>query len=295
MADPKSGLQKNSIYGDFRIHHAYTNRLLGVDLHCHDFYEVLFFLSSKVKFVIENKIYSLHPGDVVLINIGDFYRFYMPEGNHCERYFLWLTSDYLKGLNRGGTDLMACFIDTKIKPYKVIRAEETDVIRIKQYFERIFECHKKKVFGSEILQHAYIIELIVFLNQLYFNEPHNSEVYLDVVENEKVSRAIEYINRHIGENISVDSISKIAFLSKHYFNHLFKKYTGISVYQYVLKKRLNNAKRLIMHGIPAVEACYTSGFSDYSNFSKAFKREFRQLPRDFMINKRIHPPQDNEY
>ena len=62
--------------------------------------------------------------------------------------------------------------------------------------------------------------------------------------------------------------------------HLFKAETGYSIGAYINEKRLLLAKSLIQNGMSATEACYESGFRDYSTFCRAFRKKYQTTPRN---------------
>ena len=66
-----------------------------------------------------------------------------------------------------------------------------------------------------------------------------------------------------------------------YLSHQFKTYTGMPLIQFIIKKRLTAARNMIRSGMPAMDACMLCGFNDYSNFHKAFKKEFGKIPKEF--------------
>lgn len=65
-----------------------------------------------------------------------------------------------------------------------------------------------------------------------------------------------------------------ARISKYYLSRQFKRYTGMGIYQYIMKKRLTISRDLMLAGSSVTQACMDCGFNDYANYLKAFKREF---------------------
>ena len=63
-------------------------------------------------------------------------------------------------------------------------------------------------------------------------------------------------------------------------NKIFKKATGNSIGEYVIKKRLLIAQQLIKTGMTSTNACQASGFGDYSNFYKAYVKFFGVSPKE---------------
>lgn len=97
-----------------------------------------------------------------------------------------------------------------------------------------------------------------------------------------VSRVIEYINCHYQDSdLSLNCLSKLFFISSGNLSKLFRTYTGTTVYQYIIQKRLFCAQNLLAKDSSVLEACLSCGFQDYSSFLKAFRRTFHCTPKEF--------------
>ena len=91
----------------------------------------------------------------------------------------------------------------------------------------------------------------------------------------------DYINNHLEENLSLDRLADFFYVSKYHISHLFKDHMGISLHQYIIKKRLHASKNGILSGIPLKTLIYQYGFHDYTAFYRAFKKEFGLSPTEF--------------
>ena len=80
---------------------------------------------------------------------------------------------------------------------------------------------------------------------------------------------------------TLDRLAEACYVSKSHLGHQFKTYTGLTLYQFIIKKRVTVARNMIREGAPVMDACMKCGFNDYSNFLKAFKREFGRSPKEF--------------
>jgi AraC-like DNA-binding protein len=90
---------------------------------------------------------------------------------------------------------------------------------------------------------------------------------------------IAYINSHLSEPMSVESLCQQFFISRSQLNRLFRKMTGASVWDYVVAKRLMYAKLLLEAGETPAAACQKCGFNDYSPFYRAYKARYGVSPR----------------
>lgn len=101
-------------------------------------------------------------------------------------------------------------------------------------------------------------------------------------QNRKVSKAVDYINNNIENNLTIDTIAKSASLSRYHFIRLFKTITGSTPMQYVTKARIEHSKRLIRStGLSLAIIAMTCGFASQSHFSKAFRAYTGTTPSQF--------------
>lgn len=102
---------------------------------------------------------------------------------------------------------------------------------------------------------------------------------------EKMNIIDKYIQDNIFNEISIDSLAKLIGISKYYFLKEFRKYKGITPYQYILHKKLETSKNLLgKSGKPIIEIAYDLGFSDQSHLNKLFKKYYGLSPKKFRNN-----------
>jgi AraC-like DNA-binding protein len=108
--------------------------------------------------------------------------------------------------------------------------------------------------------------------------------YLDsAIGNTKLLEILDYINKHLAEEITIDLLSENFYLNRYYLMHFFKEETGYTIGNYITEKRLLLAKDLVQNGCPVTQACYQSGFKNYSTFSRAFKKAFNTVPKNALL------------
>ena len=135
-----------------------------------------------------------------------------------------------------------------------------------------------KEYANELYHNLLFLDFMVQLNR---NALHNSIEYLsNTSSNQKMIAIIDYLNEHLTEDISIDSLSETFFLSRYHLMHSFKEETGYTIGNYLSTKRLLLARDLILQGEPITNVCYECGFRNYSTFSRAFKKNFGYSPRE---------------
>lgn len=94
----------------------------------------------------------------------------------------------------------------------------------------------------------------------------------------------EYIENNLDKNISVDTICKQFNISRNMVYQNSNKYFGMPIAEFIRKKRIDKAYELLKSGMNVTEAAINVGFSDYSYFTKFFKREKHMLPKQVKSN-----------
>ncbi|NLW12454.1 MAG: AraC family transcriptional regulator, partial [Clostridiaceae bacterium] len=187
---------------DFEFYHFENREPVAVDYHDHDFYEVFLFLSGNVDYVIEGRTYSLRPGDILITGVQELHKPVIRQGRTYERYVIWLQQDFIHQLSSETANLAACFEDATDRHYRLIRPDSDLQRQILQHFVRLSLTYGGREYGSDLLALAYLTELLVNLNRAYFDT--SNQIMLDVIENEKINQIVEYINQHLGDDLSLD-------------------------------------------------------------------------------------------
>lgn len=94
-------------------------------------------------------------------------------------------------------------------------------------------------------------------------------------------RAIDYIETRFAGPISLQELADAAGLSVRHFSRAFREATGRSPHQYVLQRRVEEAKQLIRQGLPLAEVAVQCGFCDQSQLTRTFVRQFGTTPGRF--------------
>lgn len=100
-----------------------------------------------------------------------------------------------------------------------------------------------------------------------------------------VQKIILYLEENYTEKISIDMLASKFYVSKYHLMRQFKKETGTTIHNFIQNRRIHYACRLIHAGYTPGEACYRSGFTDYSLFFKTFTKmigtspsQYREMP-----------------
>lgn len=158
----------------------------------------------------------------------------------------------------------------------------------KEYFEVFYTRENPVVYPADNMKTESLLRELISINE---EHTHNSELMSSHIivtlmtqvilgTKKKITEPSEnavliknYLREHFTEKITLDELSKELFLSKFYIEKEFKKHYGMTVFDYIISKRINLAKRLLRFTSKTIdEISAECGFSDQSYFNRQFKK-----------------------
>ncbi|MGN0298410.1 MAG: AraC family transcriptional regulator [Lachnospiraceae bacterium] len=267
------------ISNDFEIYYYNDTQLKRVNHHTHDYYEFYFFLEGDVSIHINEQAFTLQTGDVILIppNISH----YCTIQNHqipYRRFIFWISQDYYNQLLKTSSDygyLVQYVIEKKdyIFHYDPISFNALQ----SKVFQLLEEVHSQR-FGREAKISLCVGDLVLHINRTIYERHHPKS---PKEEFRLYQNLITYIETNLENELSLDILAKQFFVSKYYISHVFKENIGLSIHQYIIKKRLAACRDAIISQVPISEAYLQYGFSNYSSFFRSFKKEYGLSPKEY--------------
>lgn len=272
--------KRGYLNSDFRIFHLRDKLSKEFEFHYHDFLKVTIFIKGKVQYHVEGKSYELEPYDIVLVNRNDIHRIRVDNSLPYERIIVYISPSFIEDYQTSEYDLGYCFKKAKKEHSNVLRIhslEKSSLFKITNRLERSFEDNE---YASSLYRKILFLEFMIQLNRAAIK---NRVEFLDTeLYNTKIVDIMHYINSHLTDSLDIDTLAKEFFISKYYMMRLFKAETGYTIGNYITYRRLLLARELISEGLPITQACFASGFGDYSTFSRAYKSEFSESPRSLL-------------
>ncbi|KAB3536317.1 AraC family transcriptional regulator [Alkaliphilus pronyensis] len=278
-----TNIKRGYLEKDFALFHIKDQINLELEFHYHDFAKIIVFISGDVTYLIEGKSYRLKPWDILLVNSSELHKPIIDISESYERIVFWINPSFLKQHNSENCMLETCFNIANNKNLNLLRlgpSQKTYIENLLLELEKECNCNS---FGSKLLSNSLFLQLIININRAFLGiTNYQLSINEDLTYDESISNIISYINENIADDLSIDKLAAQFFLNKHYLMHKFKRQTGYTLYNYILQKRLIKAKSLIKEGKSTGEACSESGFNDYSNFIRAFKKMFGAPPKTYL-------------
>lgn len=226
---------------------------------CHT---LMYFYSDGGSIVFNDRIYPIRRGTLIFFTSG-CYHYTMPD--HPERY----ERSKLFLVPEDWENLFVPFAEdpsiSKFSSRSVVYAQIPEEMQeeIDRLFRKIRDASDFCEVSS-LMVSGCIFQLAAYLNKY---EMESLPAPADFI-----AKALDYINRHIAEELSVESICEIIPISKYYFCRRFKRATGLTVMEYILKTRITLAKNMLRKETLSIsEISAACGFCSVSYFCRVFR------------------------
>ena len=265
---------------DFEVYYYSDLHFSSVGRHTHAYTEVYLFCEGDVDMEIDGKKHPLRPGEVLVLPPDTPHRAIIREDEKPYRRFVfWLSEDFCTALRAESPDYMYLFDRARAENDYVYPMDPLEFNGLRsQIFTLLEELHTDH-FGRDSQIGLHVRQLLLMLNRIVWQK--------DSQKGKKGSRPgyqriTDYIHENLGGDLSLDTLSRELFLSKYYIAHLFQENTGISVHQYITKKRLSACVEAMQSGQPINEVYSRLGFLNYSSFYRAFLKEYGCSPTAYL-------------
>ena len=264
---------------DYEVFYYSDTHFRSVGSHSHDYYELYFFEAGAVTMEIDGRGYPLKTGDVILIPPGVSHRAVLTDPEKPYRRFVfWQSRPFLEALEARSPDCGYLLRRAESRGRYVYRFDPVAFNAIRtRLFTLLDEIHADR-FGKATAIDLIITDLLLFLARTVYEQEHQNK-------KDQLSRyeaITQYVDQHLDELLSLDALAKHFYLSKYYLVHLFRENAGLSVHQYILKRRLAACCDAILGGAAVGEVYRQWGFYDYSAFYRAFRKEYGMSPSAYL-------------
>lgn len=244
--------------------------------HSHDFPELAFVLSGSGRYRIEDEVYEVDEGDMILLNPGIKHQARLGGENEIPttEFFVGFTDIGFKDFPPNtlplpeGKPVLHTSGELRQKLFRICSSMEAENAVCRQ--------------GRYFMLKAYLMQilLLVVREQCEPMERPAGCSFESVNKKYIVEQMVNYFEDHYSEKISLDQIAENMYLSPFYISKIFKSETGDTPIRHLINIRLEKARELLEKGWGGSiqEVAASVGYDDAYHFSKLFKKHFGMSP-----------------
>lgn len=260
----------------FRIFTAYYYKYSKLPptctFHSHPQYEVYYFHNGRCELLIGDRIIPLEPGDLIIMNGMTQH---CPKVDRSVEYTRTMFSFDPHLVQLLGPEMLAC---NPLRPFEKLRNHH---IRLdadtKAECESILQRINRFYYSNDVVHHYRLLsafyDLLLLICEQCGPELEARSSPLSDKEN-YVQKTIAYIEESYMEDIELGSMAAALHMNRFHLMKVFREVTGLTVFEYVYRRRVNQAKILFYqsdrHSV--TEVGYKVGFKHLSHFSRVFKK-----------------------
>ena len=267
-----------------------SKMLRYVPLHWHKELQLCLILTGRVRFPINKKEVEAGAGDVIFINSQVIHSATSISNDEEEASYCCINFAYEMVGGFHGSLMERNFV----LPF--LRNEQNDFLLISEKSEEgLLEeisskmLHIRKLFKETEPERYFDIfaELVLIWKELvrWLHKTEDQPSTRRPEDYETSRKVISYIEKNLGEKLTLDLIAKEVCLSKWECSRRFKRIAGESVWSYLISARMAKAVELLLYSRKSVERIgFEVGFPNVNLFIRQFKKEFRTTPGQFRKN-----------
>jgi len=245
--------------------------------------EIIMPIKDSYEVQLKEKTYFLRENDILLIPPFDYHSIRVPrKSEKGQRIIILFEPVILFNFHELSNAVNKLSNINLITPEKLPEIHEAAK-------NLILDCrkeNKKRDIFNNVIVYTKIIELVVLLirhqNVSNFNNLEDKLLRKRQDYIAKLDRVLEYINKNISRNITLDNAARAANLSKFHFERLFKAYMGMTFSAFLKQKRISFSEKMLLDpNLAIVDVALNSGFSSISAFNRVFKEIKKCTPSEF--------------
>ena len=241
-----------------------SNAVRKTTPHIHEYCEIYVNVTGNVSFMIEKNLYSVKSGDIIITKPYEYHHcVYHDDSDHLHFWIMFSVDE--------NPELFKFLTEKKLGRRNHIRLSEEK----KQKFLAHCENLAKNSPDNRISQMAVFFKILSYIEEgMKKYEVSNKNVSLP----KSLKDILDYINKNFASIHTVNEITEKFFISISTLERHFKQYLSMTPKRYLEDKKLQNACLLLRQNASVTDACFESGFDDYSHFITIFKKKFDVTP-----------------
>lgn len=238
--------------------------------HLHTQYEIYYNIQGGRSFFVNKLFYRCEPHSLFVIPSTQIHKVAVEPNVLYDRCIINIDDaiiSTLNGLSNMQSHPLAWMDEIGVnQPHKVILTDEEH----ERFIKMVDDYCSPKIEGDELALLIHLLELLSFVRSRF--RCHQGESMPTVEPETWSDRAIQCIESEFNNDLSIREIANKLYINENHLCTIFKAETGLTINKYIIRRKIAEAKRLLYYGYSVKEACARSGFNDYSNFIRTFKK-----------------------
>ncbi|MBO5197845.1 MAG: AraC family transcriptional regulator [Lachnospiraceae bacterium] len=239
--------------------------------HSHEQCELFIHLQGEIDIYAEKNMYHLSGGEIRIYSAGELHCGTIARQQHMEWYQISIPPEFRACPE--AEKLMELFVNREYGVGNVFLSRHQE--RIAELISEAFDWYRKEKPLWECYCASAVLQILCLLNNA------GDRVERMLQSNAAFQKILGVIHSNYQSLETIQDICELTHYSASYINRLFRENINISAYQFLLGKKLDEAKKALRTGRRVTEACETAGFGSYSNFITLFRKKLGITPKKF--------------
>ena len=267
----------NDLHGgaEFDCRHGLDQDWSAAPFHMHPHYEFFLFISGNAQMLIEDESFDAHPMDLFIFPPGVLHRSLVLDSSiPYERAYCYLTPKALADMSDDSFPMLRILEAAIARGDYSYHADNESAAR----FVRLVDDCVSDAASEDPSVYPMNRCRVNMISLITCRIVQHKDI-LTPRPPDRMNEVIRYVNDHLLEPLTLESLAEHFYISKYTLLHDFKSYANISVHQFILQKRILYARELMQSGVGPGSAAKQSGFNDYAGFYRAFVRYYAVTPQ----------------
>lgn len=236
--------------------------------HTHNALEIYFTLTDLPDVLLNDTVSAVSKGSLIIIPPHNVHQLFNRKLTVYERYIITINSGWLNSTLENAAKLMPYAMQSASP--RIIRLSSYDAASLKKMLAAFLENNTE----PSILGYSNLFALLGEIDRMINKDlPQQAGNSLTISSaQQKVNDTISYINRHLSEPLTIETIADEFHVNKDYLGRLFKEHTHATIGHYISVQRAGLAQSMLAEGHTVSQVQEALGFTSYAYFFKFFKK-----------------------
>ncbi|MBO5460279.1 MAG: helix-turn-helix transcriptional regulator [Ruminococcus sp.] len=252
------------------------------DFHWHNYFEITYVQSGRGKYFVNGQEYSVEEGAIIIFNNVEPHGWTLLDEDMRLLVMIFAPEFVAEKLSFFNAGYLKPFVERGSNFKNCIGSDEPVSSELRKAIQEIYQEWQDRQEGYQLMIKADVLRILTMLIRRYQND-HISEKAINEKKKamKRLEKAMEYIDEHYCEKITLDEVAAVAYMSSNYFSSYFRKMMQISFSSYVTRLRILKAREVLKEGnCNVTEVALQCGFNNISNFYRMYKKHVGKSPRE---------------